>query len=118
MHFAAWLAVGDSVRDPIGYYWNNVAGALSVLEAMVRASVPRFVFSSTCAVFGTPRETPIHEALPRRPINSYGETKAAVERRCRTSRGRTGGVGGAAVLHAAGADPDGLLARTTRRRST
>src|SRR5512134_3885142 len=49
MHFAAWLSVPDSVRDPAGYYWNNVGGALSVLEAMVGASVGLFIFSSTCA---------------------------------------------------------------------
>ncbi len=52
MHFAAWLSVGDSVRDPAGYYRNNVMGALSVLEAMVAAGVKHFVFSSTAAVFG------------------------------------------------------------------
>jgi len=110
MHFAAWLAVGDSVRDPIGYYWNNVAGALSVLEAMVRASVSRFVFSSTCAVFGTPRETPVHEGLPRRPISSYGETKAAVERALPHYE-RAYGLAWAALryFNAAGADPDGVL---------
>jgi UDP-glucose-4-epimerase GalE len=80
MHFAAWLAVADSVRDPIGYYRNNVTGALSVLEAMVRASVGQFVLSSTCAVFGNPERTPIDEDQEKRPINAYGETKLAIER--------------------------------------
>ena len=61
MHFAAWLSVGDSVRDPAGYYRNNVVGALSVLEAMVATGVQHFVFSSTAAVFGKPIETPITE---------------------------------------------------------
>ena len=80
MHFAAWLSVGDSVKDPVGYYRNNVVGALSVLEAMVPAGVQHLVFSSTCAIFGMPETTPIHEDLPKRPINTYGETKLAIER--------------------------------------
>ena len=50
MHFAAWLVVPDSVRDPLGYYHNNVAGSLALLAAMVDAGVRRMVFSSTCAV--------------------------------------------------------------------
>lgn len=110
MHFAAWLDVGASVRDPAGYYRNNVNGALSVLEAMVRAGTGRFIFSSTCAVFGTPDETPIHEDLPTRPINAYGETKLAIERALphyetayglRSIRLR--------YFNAAGADPEGLI---------
>ena len=80
MHFAAWASVADSVRDPRGYYWNNVTGTLAVLEAMVAESVTGFVFSSSAAVFGEPEETPITEAHPTRPINPYGETKLAVER--------------------------------------
>src|ERR1035437_3618357 len=56
MHFAAWAAVGESVRDPAGYYSNNVEGTLSVLRAMAEEGVRSFVFSSTCAVFGEPVE--------------------------------------------------------------
>ena len=59
MHFAAFLDVGESVREPGKYYRNNVAGALSVLEAMAAESVRQFVFSSTCATYGEPIETPI-----------------------------------------------------------
>ena len=80
MHFAAWASVVDSVRDPIGYYRNNVTGTLAVLEAMAAEHVSFFVFSSTAAVFGNPIETPIKEDHPKNPINSYGETKVAVER--------------------------------------
>jgi UDP-glucose 4-epimerase len=79
MHFAAWLSVGDSVRDPAGYYRNNVNGTLSVLEAMVAEDVKHFVFSSTAAVFGNPVEPPIPETHPRQPINAYGQTKLAIE---------------------------------------
>ena len=80
MHFAALLDVGESVREPMRYYRNNVVGALSVLEAMIAESAPYFVFSSTCATYGEPIETPISESHPQKPINAYGETKLAVER--------------------------------------
>ena len=110
MHFAAWLSVGDSVRDPVGYYHNNVAGALSVLDAMVRSGVRHFVFSSTAAVFGNPVETPITETHPRQPINAYGETKLAIERALPHYE-RAYGVRSVALryFNAAGADPDGVL---------
>ncbi len=110
MHFAASLSVGDSVRDPIGYYRNNVLGALSVLEAMVTAGVEQFVFSSTAAVFGNPERTPITEDHPTRPINPYGETKLAVERALPHFE-RAYGVRSIALryFNAAGADPDGML---------
>jgi UDP-glucose-4-epimerase GalE len=110
MHFAAILSVGDSVKDPVGYYRNNVTGALSVLDAMVQAGVPRLVFSSTCAIFGIPDETPIHEDLPHRPINSYGETKLAIERALPHYE-RAYGLGFVALryFNAAGADPAGEL---------
>src|SRR5688572_157515 len=79
MHFAAWLTVSDSVGDPIGYYRNNVLGTLGTLEAMASERCARFVFSSTCAVYGEPMETPIRETCPTAPINSYGQTKLAIE---------------------------------------
>jgi UDP-glucose-4-epimerase GalE len=110
MHFAAWLSVGDSVRDPAGYYRNNVLGALSVLEAMVAEGVRDFVFSSTAAVFGDPVETPITEAHPTRPINAYGETKLAIERALPHFE-RAYGLRSMSLryFNAAGADPDGEL---------
>ena len=80
MHFAAFLDVNESVREPARYYRNNVVGALSVLEAMVAEGARAFVFSSTCATYGEPTETPIKETHQQKPINSYGETKLAVER--------------------------------------
>jgi UDP-glucose 4-epimerase len=92
MHFAAWLIVADSVRDPIGYYRNNVEGALATLEAMAAEQCRRFIFSSTCAVYGEPVETPIRETHPTAPINAYG---------IRSIRLR--------YFNAAGADPDGEL---------
>ena len=74
MHFAAFLDVGESVRDPAKYYTNNVVGAVTVLNAMAACGVRTLVFSSTCATYGEPLEAPITEAHPQRPINSYGES--------------------------------------------
>src|SRR5262249_8520978 len=110
MHFAAFLDVGESVRDPIRYYRNNVIGALSVLEAMSAAEVRRFVFSSTCATFGEPIETPIAEPHPQKPINSYGQTKLAIEHALPHFE-RAYGLQAIALryFNAAGADPDGEI---------
>ena len=80
MHFAAFLSVGESVKAPASYYANNVGKTIGLLDAVVQESVGRFIFSSTAAVYGNPRETPIREEHPREPINAYGETKLAVER--------------------------------------
>ena len=110
MHFAAFLDVGESVRDPAKYYRNNVAGALSVLGAMAAASVKHFVFSSTCATYGEPIETPIVETHPQQPINSYGESKLAIERALPHFE-RAYGMSWIALryFNAAGADPDGEI---------
>jgi UDP-glucose-4-epimerase GalE len=83
MHFAACIEVGESVRDPAKYYWNNLYGVLVLLEAMREASVERFVFSSTAAVFGEPHYVPIDENHPTCPTSPYGDTKLAVERMLR-----------------------------------
>jgi UDP-glucose-4-epimerase GalE len=110
MHFAALLSVGDSVRDPLGYYQNNVEGALSVLGAMAAESVRHFIFSSTAAVYGEPQEVPITEAHPTRPINAYGQTKLAVEQALPHIE-RAYGIHAVCLryFNAAGADPDGAL---------
>ena len=67
MHFAAFLDVGESVREPIRYYRNNVGGAMAVLEAMAAESVGYFVFSSTCAIYGEPVEAPMNTLTPQQP---------------------------------------------------
>jgi UDP-glucose-4-epimerase GalE len=110
MHFAAFLDVGESVREPARYYRNNVGGALSVLEAMAAESVSLFVFSSTCATYGEPIETPIVETHPQQPVNSYGETKLAIERALPHFE-RAHGLRSISLryFNAAGADPDGEL---------
>ena len=110
MHFAAFLDVAESVREPVRYYRNNVVGALTVLEAMVVEGVRLFVFSSTCATYGEPIETPITESHPQHPINSYGETKLAVERALPHFE-RAHGLRWTALryFNAAGADPESEL---------
>ncbi|KAF3884384.1 MULTISPECIES: UDP-glucose 4-epimerase GalE [Nostocales] len=80
MHFSAYAYVGESVTDPAKYYRNNVTGTLTLLEAMLAASVKKFVFSSTCATYGVPQVVPIPEDHPQNPINPYGATKLMVER--------------------------------------
>ncbi|MEM7648475.1 MAG: NAD-dependent epimerase/dehydratase family protein, partial [Cyanobacteria bacterium P01_A01_bin.70] len=69
MHFAAYIAVGESVQAPAAYYRNNVTGTLTLLEAMLAADVKQFVFSSTCAIYGPPKTVPIPEDHPPVPIN-------------------------------------------------
>jgi len=110
MHFAAFLDVGESGRDPAKYYRNNVIGALSVLEAMAAASVEHFVFSSTCATYGEPIETPVTETHPQQPINSYGESKLAIERALpHFERAHDMSWVALRYFNAAGADPEGEI---------
>lgn len=80
MHFAAFIEVGESVAEPLKYYYNNVANTRNVLAAMEEVGVGKFVFSSTAAVYGMPDRVPITEELEKKPINPYGETKLACER--------------------------------------
>lgn len=110
MHFAAFAYVGESVTDPAKYYRNNVLGTLTLLEAMLAASIKKFVFSSTCATYGVPEFVPITEDHPQNPINPYGATKLMVERilsdfdvayGLKSVRFR--------YFNAAGADPNGKL---------
>jgi UDP-glucose-4-epimerase GalE len=110
MHFAAWLLVGESVAKPVAYYDNNVGGALAVLGAMAEAKVPAFIFSSTAATFGEPERAPIDEDHPQRPINTYGETKLAIERALPHFE-RAYGIRSVVLryFNAAGADPDGII---------
>jgi UDP-glucose-4-epimerase GalE len=80
MHFAAKAYVGESVHQPDQYYSNNVVGTLNLLEAMRAAGVRRIVFSSTCATYGIPEQSPIRETEKQAPINPYGFTKLVIER--------------------------------------
>ena len=79
MHFAAYAAVGESVKEPLKYYLNNVGATFHLLNAMKEVGVNKFIFSSTCATFGVPERLPISENLPQSPINPYGQTKLDIE---------------------------------------
>ena len=80
MHFAASAYVGESVVNPRKYFHNNVESALKLLDAVLASDVRRFIFSSSCAIYGVPRELPIVESSPKEPINPYGATKLFFER--------------------------------------
>lgn len=111
MHFAAFIEVGESVREPGKYYQNNVAATLVLLEAMVKHGIDSCIFSSTAAVYGEPRYTPIEEAHPREPINPYGRGKWMVEAMLEDYQ-RAHGLRSVSLryFNAAGADLDGSLA--------
>ncbi len=79
MHFASFIQVGESVQHPEKYYQNNFVNTLTLLDAMRRHGIQRFIFSSTAATFGEPRYTPIDERHGQQPINPYGRTKLMVE---------------------------------------
>jgi len=79
MHFAAFAYVGESMGDPLKYYFNNSVATLHLLRAMLRQGVTRFVCSSTCATYRLPETLPIVETTPQAPINPYGQTKLDVE---------------------------------------
>lgn len=108
--FAGSIQVGESVRLPLKYHTNNVSNLLVLLQALVDHGVPRFIFSSTAAVYGDPRSTPIDEQHPMAPINPYGRSKLFIEQvlqemdaaHCMRSVCLR-------YFNAAGADPDGEL---------
>ena len=79
MHFAAHAYVGESVENPRKYFRNNVLAALSLLNAALDTGIRRFVFSSTCAVYGVPEQIPITEQAPHEPVNPYGASKLFFE---------------------------------------
>ena len=83
MHFAAYIQMGESVKDPRKYYDNNVHGSRYLVESMLRAGVNNFVFASSAGVYGNPVHIPIPEDDPKEPENPYGETKLVIERMLR-----------------------------------
>lgn len=79
IHFAAHLAVEESVCEPLKYYRNNVAGSLSLLEACLATGIQSFIFSSTCSLYGSPKKNPIREDFPTNPESPYARTKLVTE---------------------------------------
>jgi UDP-glucose-4-epimerase GalE len=110
MHFAAHAYVGESVENPRKYFRNNVESALTLLNTVLDAGIRRFVFSSSCAVYGMPEKVPIKEGTPRQPVNPYGVTKLFFENALE-AYGHAYGIQHACLryFNAAGADEGGTI---------
>lgn len=110
IHLAAYIAVGESVKEPAKYYRNNVSGTLTLLEAMTAADVKKIVFASTCSIFGMPKQVPMTEDHPQDPINPYATTKWMVERML-ADFDRAYNLRSVVFrfFNASGANPEGLL---------
>jgi UDP-glucose 4-epimerase len=110
IHFAAFIAVGESVREPAKYWRNNTTSVLTLLDVMRRHGVGKFVFSSTAAVYGEPVAVPIDEDHPKNPTSPYGDSKLAVER-ILSSYDTAYGLKSVALryFNASGAAPDGSI---------
>ncbi|MCB1105462.1 MAG: UDP-glucose 4-epimerase GalE [Cephaloticoccus sp.] len=110
MHFAAYAYVGESVTDPLKYYFNNVAATLHLLRCMLGSGVRKFVFSSTCATYGVPEKMPLVETMPQAPINPYGQTKLDVENILKALASANGlSFAAFRYFNAAGAAEDGTI---------
>ena len=110
IHFAALIEAGESVREPAKYFRNNVGNTLNLLDAMREAGVNQIVFSSTAAVYGNPRHTPMTEDHPKEPVNPYGVSKLMVERVLECYETAYGLKWTALrYFNASGADPEGEL---------
>jgi UDP-arabinose 4-epimerase len=108
LHFAAFAYVGESVVNPGKYYYNNVSGTISLLNAMCAHGCKALVFSSSCATYGVPEKVPIGEDHPQEPINPYGRSKLMIEH-IMEDYSRAYGLSYVSLryFNAAGADPDG-----------
>lgn len=80
VHFAAFAYVGESVENPEMYYFNNVVGSFNLIKAVKECGIKKFVFSSTCSLYGNPYKVPISEDEPTKPINPYAQTKLTIEK--------------------------------------
>jgi UDP-glucose 4-epimerase len=110
MHFAAFAYVGESVTDPLKYYFNNSVATLQLLRVMLAKGVKKFVFSSTCATYGVPEKMPIVESMPQAPINPYGQTKLDIENALKALANATGlSFAAFRYFNAAGAAEDGSI---------
>ncbi len=110
VHFAAFIEVGESVKNPLKFYRNNVSGTLNLLNLLKKHKVKNFIFSSTAAVYGNPESVPIKEDFPLAPINPYGNTKLTVEKVLK-DMSESGEINFVALryFNASGADESGLI---------
>lgn len=79
VHFAGFIQVEESVKNPSKYYRNNIIGSLNLFDSMIKYNVKKIIFSSTCAIYGKPQYLPLDEKHPKNPINPYGRTKLMIE---------------------------------------
>lgn len=115
MHFAAKIVVPESVAEPLKYYENNVYGAINVIKAMKECEADKFIFSSTAAVYGEPKEMPLSEDMPLSPVNPYGWSKAMVEKVLEDfSKARDFRYVSLRYFNVAGADPEGRIGETKK----
>ncbi|MDO8534649.1 MAG: UDP-glucose 4-epimerase GalE [Xanthobacteraceae bacterium] len=114
IHFAAKIVVPDSVADPLGYYLANTVKSRALIAAAIEAGVKRFVFSSTAAVYGMPKEMPVSEDAPLRPMSPYGASKLMTEWMLRDAAAAHGlKYIALRYFNVAGADPAGRSGQST-----
>ncbi len=116
MHFAAFIEVEESVKDPLKYYENNFCNTVKLLKVMQDEGVNKFIFSSSAAVYGEPENIPISEDFPLKPVNPYGASKAFVERILK-DLSDAGGLQYVSLryFNAAGADPEGRIGQSYKK---
>ncbi len=115
IHFAAYASVGESVSNPGKYYLNNVSDTIGLFELLRKHHIHRFVFSSSCAVYGVPQTIPITEETPKNPINPYGRTKLIIEQALDDyAHAYEWGYAALRYFNAAGASRDGEIGEDHR----
>lgn len=116
VHFAGSIIVPDSVSDPLGYYLNNTVKSRTLLDSAVKAGIPRFIFSSTAAVYGNPLTQPVFETEAPAPISPYGTSKLMTEWMLRDTHAAHGlNYVALRYFNVAGADPKGRSGQSTPR---
>ena len=116
VHFAGSIVVPDSVRDPLGYYLNNTVKSRTLMAAAVKAGIPRFIFSSTAAVYGNPASQPVFEDAAPAPISPYGASKLMTEWMLRDAHAAHGlQYVALRYFNVAGGDPKGRIGQSTPR---
>jgi UDP-glucose 4-epimerase len=116
VHFAGSIVVPDSVRDPLGYYLNNTVKSRMLMACAVKAGIPRFIFSSTAAVYGNTAAEPVFEDAPLAPISPYGSSKLMTEWMLKDTH-TAHGLQYVALryFNVAGGDPKGRIGQSTPR---
>ena len=116
IHFAGSIVVPDSVADPLGYYHNNTVKSRALMETCVKTGVKHFIFSSTAAVYGMPKENPVREEAELKPVSPYGTSKLMTEMMLAdAARAHDFHYVALRYFNVAGADPEGRSGQSTPR---